>query len=114
MIMKYFLGYQYSFPFLSSDVKLDTRNRHVEPLYKHVVHMDYPNLFFIGIPGGVIPFPAMHVEAQLVLAILSGATILPSSDQMHSEYEAEKAKLLAAGVQVIWVTTTNNFSLFFL
>jgi len=85
---------------MSSKVEICTNDNHVEPIYKHVVHMDYTNLFFMGIPAIVIPFPMFHIQAQYILGILEGRIQLPSAQQMRKEYEIEKQSLLAQGILV--------------
>lgn len=94
----YCTGYKFTYPFMSTKVEIRTDDNHVEPVYKYLVHMDYPSLFFMGIPGIVIPFPMFHIQAQYILAVLDGSIKLPSSDEMREEYEAEKKALLSQGI----------------
>ncbi|XP_029043037.1 flavin-containing monooxygenase FMO GS-OX-like 3 [Osmia bicornis bicornis] len=94
----YCTGYEFTYPFMSSKVEIRTDNNHVEPVYKHLIHTDYPNLFVMGLPGIVIPFPMFHLQAQYILGILEGRVQLPSSEQMRREYEAEKKALLDQGI----------------
>lgn len=89
-----FTGYQYSFPFLSATVNLSTKDRHVEPLYKFIVHIDMPNLFFVGIPVDTAGFHVFHFQSQYILALLTGVATLPSSEQMHLELEYQKNQTL--------------------
>ncbi|XP_078046172.1 uncharacterized protein LOC144474783 isoform X1 [Augochlora pura] len=94
----YCTGYKFTYPFMSAKVEMRTDDNHVEPIYKHLVHMDYQNLFVMGLPGIVIPFPMFHLQAQYILAILEGHIRLPSPEQMRVEYEAEKTALLNQGI----------------
>lgn len=96
-----FPGYEFTYPFMSAKVKIHTDDNHVEPIYKYLVHMDYTNLFFMGLPALVIPFPMFHIQAQYVLGILEGRIVLPSPQQMREEYESEKKYLLNQGIPVI-------------
>lgn len=89
---------------MSPNLGLSTENKHVEPLYKHVVYMDLPNLFFIGVAQNFLTFPRYQVEAQYVLALLTGFATLPPSKQMHKEWEDEKKRLLDKGTPVIYIT----------
>lgn len=93
-------GYKFTYPFMSTKVEIRTDDNHVEPIYKHLVHMDYTNLFFMGLPAIVIPFPMFHIQAQYILGILQGRVQLPSSQGMREEYEIEKKALLDQGIQV--------------
>ena len=85
---------------MSTKVEMRTDDNHVEPTYKHLIHMDYPNLFIMGLPGIVIPFPLFHLQAQYILSILEGRIKLPSTEQMREEYEMEKKALLDLGIPV--------------
>lgn len=85
---------------MSAKVEIHTNDDHVEPIYKHLVHMDYTNLFFMGLPALVIPFPMFHIQAQYILAILENRIKLPSAQQMREEYEDEKKSLLNQGIPV--------------
>lgn len=62
--------------------------------------MDWPNLFFMGLPAIVIPFPMFHIQAQYILRVIEGRVKLPSSSQMREEYEKEKKSLLDEGIAV--------------
>ncbi|KAL7296274.1 hypothetical protein TKK_0010510 [Trichogramma kaykai] len=97
-VLIYCTGYHFTYPFLSDKVRLSTEDNHVEPIYKHLVHMDWPSLFFMGLPAIVIPFPMFHVQAQFLLAVLEGRARLPPRELMYQEYEAEKQSLLKEGV----------------
>lgn len=99
-VLIYCTGYKFTYPFLSSKVKLWTQNNHVEPIYKHLIHMDWPNLFFMGLPAIVIPFPMFHIQAQYILGVIEGRVKLPPRNQMYEEYDREKKSLLEKGVAV--------------
>jgi len=85
---------------MSTKVEIRTDDNHVEPIYKHLMHMDYTNLFFMGLPAIVIPFPMFHIQAQYILGILEGRIQLLSPQRMREEYEIEKKSLLDQGIQV--------------
>ncbi|XP_012271470.1 flavin-containing monooxygenase FMO GS-OX-like 4 [Orussus abietinus] len=94
----YCTGYKFTYPFLSDKVELSTEDNHVEPIYKHLLHTDMPNLFFMGLPGIVIPFPMFHIQSHYILGILEGRIKLPSSKEMREDMEREKAALLEQGI----------------
>ncbi|OAD59924.1 Flavin-containing monooxygenase FMO GS-OX-like 3 [Eufriesea mexicana] len=96
----YCTGYKFTYPFMSSKVEMRTDDNHVEPIYKHLIHIDYPSLFIMGLPGIVIPFPMFHIQAQYILNIIEGHIKLPSAQQMREEYEVEKKALLDRGIQL--------------
>lgn len=100
---------------MSTKVEMRTDDNHVEPIYKHLIHMDYPNLFVMGLPGIVIPFPMFHLQAQYILGILEGQVKLPSTKQMYEEYEMEKKALLDRGIPVciyIYIHFINAYLMF--
>lgn len=94
----YCTGYKFTYPFMSSKVELCTADNHVEPIYKHLVHMNYTNLFLMGLPALVIPFSMFHLQAQYLLGVLEGRVKIPSPEQMQKEYEMEKKALLDQGI----------------
>ncbi|XP_076303151.1 uncharacterized protein LOC143221650, partial [Lasioglossum baleicum] len=96
----YCTGYEFTYPFMSSKVEMRTDDNHVEPIYKHLIHIDYPSLFIMGLPGIVIPFPMFHIQAQYILNIIEGHIKLPSAEKMREEYEGEKKALLDRGIQL--------------
>ncbi|XP_015183551.1 PREDICTED: flavin-containing monooxygenase FMO GS-OX4-like [Polistes dominula] len=100
----YCTGYKFTYPFMSSKVELRTDDNHVEPIYKHLVHITMPNLFFMGIPSLVIPFPMFHIQAQYIVGILEGRVKLPSSKEMLEDFEREKNALLQEGVPLRYIT----------
>ncbi|KAL6255753.1 hypothetical protein P5V15_012996 [Pogonomyrmex californicus] len=94
----YCTGYEFTYPFMSPKVEIRTDDDHVEPIYKHLVHMDYTNLFFMGLPAHVISFPMFHIQSKYILGILENRIKLPSPQQMREEYEIEKKSLLNQGI----------------
>lgn len=90
-------GYEFTYPFLSKKVKLLTEDNHVEPIYKHLIYMDMPNLFFMGLPAIVVPFPMFHIQAQYILGILEGRVKLPPPEKMKEEFEKEKKAIVESG-----------------
>lgn len=47
-------GYKYNFPFLTDECGIKTINNLVTPLYKHVINIEYPTMFFIGVTNVTI------------------------------------------------------------
>jgi hypothetical protein len=75
---------RYSFPFLSEDITQVT-NQAVRPLYEQCIHAQFPNLFFIGLPFSVVPFPLMDVQALLCANLLTGKAQLPSQMELWKQ-----------------------------
>ncbi|XP_020280047.1 flavin-containing monooxygenase FMO GS-OX-like 4 [Pseudomyrmex gracilis] len=99
----YCTGYEFTYPFMSAKVEIRTNDNHVEPIYKQFVHMDYTNLFFMGLPAYVVPFPMFYIQAQYILGILEGRIQLPSPQQMRKEFEAEKQSLVDQGIPLRYI-----------
>ena len=49
-------GYRKHFPFVSRECNLSLENERISPLYKHVLHADFPTLSFIDYCKRNIPF----------------------------------------------------------
>lgn len=61
-------GYQYSFPFLSEEIRLKNEHGRLTPLYKHMMHIDYPGqLFFVGLPKLICPALVFDYQVSKVL-----------------------------------------------
>src|SRR5689334_5812307 len=88
----YCTGYKISFPFLDEELISATDNR--LPLYRRVVSVEHPGLYFIGFiqPLGAI-MPLAEAQAEWVGDLLGGAGTLPSPNEMKAEIEAEERKM---------------------
>lgn len=82
-VIIYATGYRISFPFLDEEVMAPQANK-VE-LYRQVVPVDTPGLYFIGLiqPVGALP-PLAEQQARWVAQLLGGAT-LPSEGEMRAD-----------------------------
>ena len=91
-------GYRYEFPFLSEDCKLDVTDERVTPLYKHLLHTQFPSLSFIGVCKVICPFPLFHMQVLLAMGVLDGSVELPSKEEMDEDIEADFRKRLELGL----------------
>ena len=82
-------GYKITFPFLASDV-IETAGNQVA-LYRRVIHLQRPNLYFIGLvqPLGAI-MPIAELQSEWVADLLQGRAALPDADAMREEIEREQ------------------------
>ncbi|MEN8041985.1 MAG: NAD(P)-binding domain-containing protein [Actinomycetota bacterium] len=82
-VIIYATGYRISFPFLDTSVVAADDNK-VE-LYKQVVPVDVPGLFFVGLiqPVGAMP-PLVEQQARWVAQVLDGVA-LPSTGEMRAD-----------------------------
>jgi cation diffusion facilitator CzcD-associated flavoprotein CzcO len=83
-LVVYCTGYKITFPFLDPVVFSAPDNR--TPLYRRVVSVENPGLYFIGFiqPLGPI-MPIAEAQSEWVADLLAGRTGLPSAGEMGSE-----------------------------
>ncbi len=83
-LVVYCTGYKISFPFL--DPQLISAPENNLPLYRRVVSVEHPGLFFIGLiqPLGAI-MPIAEAQSEWVADLLSGRGSLPGPEEMRSE-----------------------------
>lgn len=91
-------GYHFTFPFLTDNCHVTIDDERVTPLYKHLIHTEFPTLSFIGICKTICPFPQFHVQVLLVLAVLEGACKLPTREEMDVDTAADLKRRLAEGL----------------
>ncbi|CAK8689456.1 unnamed protein product [Clavelina lepadiformis] len=91
-------GYKYTFPFLKDPIIKSVEKNRVSPLYKHLIHIHYPNLSFIGICHTVCPFPQFRCQVLYAMGVLDGSVILPSTEEMLLEEENDYQKRVKQGL----------------
>lgn len=89
-------GYRYSFPFLSDDI-ITIKDERVQPIYKHMIHIDYPNLIFLGIPRQLLYFPHFYEMARFSVLVLEEKIQLPSRKDMQEASEVDFQSRLLEG-----------------
>ena len=75
-------GYKYNLSFLSPECEVIYENQTVFPLYKHLFHIKYPSLSFVGIPWLTSPLPMIHQQCAYICSVLSEEKYLPSEEEM--------------------------------
>ncbi|MDZ7268021.1 MAG: NAD(P)-binding domain-containing protein [candidate division KSB1 bacterium] len=85
-------GYKVSFPFFKPEVFTVQDNE--LPLYRWVVPLQHPNLYFIGFlqPLGAI-MPLAELQAKWVAGLLTGACKLPGTGIMQREIIRERERM---------------------
>ncbi|KAF7283948.1 hypothetical protein GWI33_022774 [Rhynchophorus ferrugineus] len=80
-------GYRYSFPFIDDTCGITVNDNHIQPLYKHMIHIEKPTMCFIGIPFNVCAFQMFDLQARYFCKYLKKSIILPSVEEMkiHTE-----------------------------
>ncbi|KAF2366274.1 Flavin monooxygenase-like [Trinorchestia longiramus] len=93
----YCTGYYYVFPFLSPSCGVTVKDNQVWPLYRHLIHCDYPTMAFVGIPSKICPFPFFDIQIRYFLRTFSGAAPLPSPEAMRADAEDYLQRRLQQG-----------------
>jgi dimethylaniline monooxygenase (N-oxide forming) len=90
-LVVYCTGYKITFPFFDPKVLSAPDNR--LPLYRRVVSVERPGLYFIGFiqPLGPI-MPLAEAQAEWVADLLSGRAALPPAGEMKREIASEERK----------------------
>jgi dimethylaniline monooxygenase (N-oxide forming) len=91
-LVVYCTGYKISFPFFDEDLVSAEGNR--LPLYRRVVSVEQPGLYFIGLiqPLGAI-MPLAEAQAEWVADLLGGRGTLPPPAEMRAEISAVEEKM---------------------
>ncbi|XP_050294534.1 senecionine N-oxygenase [Anthonomus grandis grandis] len=90
-------GYRYSFPFLDKSCGITMDDNHIQPLYKHMIHIDKPSMCFIGIPFNVCTFQMFDLQARYYCRYLKGEMSLPSKEAMNEDTQADIQARLSKG-----------------
>jgi dimethylaniline monooxygenase (N-oxide forming) len=90
-LVVYCTGYKMTFPFFDPKVVSAPDNR--LPLYRRVVSVERPGLYFIGFiqPLGPI-MPLAEAQAEWVADLLSGRSALPPAGEMKREIASEEKR----------------------
>ena len=90
-LVVYCTGYKMTFPFFDSKVLSAPDNR--LPLYRRVVSVERPGLYFIGFiqPLGPI-MPLAEAQAEWIADLLGGRATLPPAGEMKREIAREERK----------------------
>jgi dimethylaniline monooxygenase (N-oxide forming) len=90
-LVVYCTGYKITFPFFRPEVLSAPDNR--LPLYRRVVSVERPGLYFIGFiqPLGPI-MPLAEAQVEWVADLLSGRAVLPAPAEMRREIAVEEER----------------------
>jgi len=91
-LVVYCTGYKMTFPFFDPKVLAAPENR--LPLYRRVVSVERPGLYFVGFiqPLGPI-MPLAEAQAEWIADLLSGRATLPAAAEMKREIASEERKM---------------------
>ncbi len=86
-------GYQHSFPFMDTPLRLETTNRLYSPgLYKGAVWNDNPDLFYIGMQDQWYTFTMFDAEAWYARDVIQGKVKLPPKGSRTRDMKAWAAR----------------------
>ena len=84
-------GYLHHFPFLPDDLRLKTANRlAAADLYKGVVWVNNPKLFYLGMQDQWYTFNMFDAQAWYVRDIIAGKLTVPDRDTMQADVKARE------------------------
>ena len=91
-LIVYCTGYKITFPFFDEELISARDNR--LPLYRRVVSVEHPGLYFIGFiqPLGAI-MPLAEAQSEWVADLLDGRGTLPSPSEMRAEIATAEKKM---------------------
>ncbi|HET6998658.1 MAG TPA: NAD(P)-binding domain-containing protein [Solirubrobacterales bacterium] len=91
-LVVYCTGYKITFPFFDPEVLSAPDNR--LPLYRRVVSVERPGIYFIGFiqPLGPI-MPLAEAQAEWIADLLRGKASLPPAAEMRAETASEEEKM---------------------
>jgi len=92
-VLIYATGYKIAFPFFDKSL-MDAEETNEISLYKHLIHPEHKNLFFIGFlqPLGAI-MPLSEVQSEWVAKIIQNKVKLPAKEMMLKDIAQEKSKM---------------------
>lgn len=64
--VQFFLGYQYTFPFLSVDCGISVDENFVSPLFKHCININFPTMALIGLPTFVCASQMFDLQVSIL------------------------------------------------
>ncbi|KAK3082870.1 hypothetical protein FSP39_007531 [Pinctada imbricata] len=94
----FYPGYRYSYPFLKNGI-INIEDERITPIYKHMIHIDYPSLIFFNIARQMLYFLHFDVFARVAVRILDGRVRLPSKDAMLKDSDDDFQLRLKDGLK---------------
>jgi hypothetical protein len=95
----YCTGYKYKYPFLSPECGISVDNNHVKPLFKHVLNIEHPTMYFIGIPTNTTGFCMFDLQVRFAKTILEDQARLPSKEEMLEDTRRDIESRLSSGLR---------------
>lgn len=81
----YATGYDFTYPFLSTDCGVSVEEKNIRPLFKHIININRPTMAFINIPFFALGNPMLDLQIRFVLKFWSSPQHFPTRDQMYED-----------------------------
>lgn len=85
----YATGYDFKFPFLSTDCGLQCHQKYVRPLYKHCININHPSMALIGLPFFAVGTDLFDLQIRFCLTFMTHKKLLPTRDEMIEDTRKE-------------------------
>ena len=82
-------GYKKHLPFLSPECRVKIEEERITPLYKHVIHTEFPTMTFIGYNQFCLAFINCEIQVKFIMAAWEGRYKLPSTDEMNADTQRD-------------------------
>jgi dimethylaniline monooxygenase (N-oxide forming) len=89
-VVVYCTGYDFKFPFLSTDCGLSLDEKQVSPLFRHCINIHFQSMAIIGLPFFGVGIPMFDLQVRFALKFMSGKKKLPSKEIMLIETEQDQ------------------------
>ncbi|KAK4884290.1 hypothetical protein RN001_000561 [Aquatica leii] len=86
-IILYCTGYLYVCPFLNNECGVKAENNGPAPLYKQIINIAHPTMYFIGIPYVTSGIPVFDLQVRFAVQAMEKKFQLPSKVDMLKEFE---------------------------
>lgn len=75
-------GFLFDYPFLDKNCGITVNDNRVTHLFKHIVNINCPSMFFVGIPNWTPQFQLLYFQAVYISKVLANEISLPPADEM--------------------------------
>lgn len=90
-------GFQYSFPFLSTDCGIYVEDNHIQPLYKQTINIRRTSMAILGTVSFVTFHMQVDLQCRFALKMWAEGSKFPGAEEMLKDSEEEMEKRLKLG-----------------
>ncbi|KAF5304249.1 hypothetical protein FQA39_LY09776 [Lamprigera yunnana] len=92
-VVIYCTGYDCKFPYLTESCGIIVENNYISPLYKNIVNIKHPSMYFIGMVTVNTSFLTCDIQARFVVAAIAKKFSLPIKKSMLKQLKRQVLKL---------------------